>query len=101
MDRDAAGIGGPHRARIRFASARKHIDKGFVAIALFVELLKADVSSDACIQSCVYAPNHRRQVCHERVAHASSCGCVQLLPNIWPMTTAGDTLRVDIIRGLS
>src|SRR5438552_6078216 len=100
MDRDAAGIGGPHRARIRFASARKHIDKGLVAIAIFVELLKPDVSSDACIQSCVYAPNHRRQVWHEREAHAPSCGCVQLLPNLWPMTMAGYTIGFEIIRSL-
>src|SRR5206468_10483347 len=100
MDRDAAGIGGPHRARIRFASARKHIDKGLVAIAIFVELLKPDVSSDSCIQSCVYAPNHRRQVWHEREAHVSSCGRVQLLPNLWPMTMAGDTIGFEIIRSL-
>src|SRR5437867_11990665 len=100
MDRDAAGIGGPHRPRIWFASAREHIDEGLVAIAIFVEVLKPNVSGDACIQSCVYTPNHGCQVRYEREAHAPSCGCVQLLPNLWPMTMAGDTVGYESIRSL-
>src|SRR5438552_10267145 len=97
MDRDAAGIGGPHRARIRLASARKHIDEGFVAIAIFVKLLKLHVSGDARIQSRVYTPNHGRQMRYEREAHAPSCDCVQLLPNLWPMTMARHTVGFVII----
>src|SRR2546422_10504131 len=100
MDRDAAGVGGPHRARIRFASAREHIDEGLAAIAIFVQLLKLDLSSDSRIQSCVYAPNHGRQMRYEREAHAPSCGRVQLLPNLWQATMAGHNIGFDVIRSL-
>src|SRR6266571_1983757 len=100
MNRDAASICGPHRARIRFASVREHVDERLAAIAIFVQLLKLDVSSDACIQSCVYTPNHGRQMRHEREANAPSCGSVQLLPNLWPITMARNTIGFEIIRSL-
>src|SRR5258706_3907538 len=100
MDRDAAGIGGPNRARIRFASAREHIDEGLFAIATFVKLLKLNIGSDARIQSRVYASNHWRQMRHERQPQTPSCGCVQLLPNLWPMTMAGNTVGFEIVRSL-
>jgi len=97
MDRDAAGVAGPHRARIRFAAAREHIDERLAAITIFVQLLKLPVSSDACIQSRVYTPNHRCQMRYEREAHAPSCGCVKLLPNLRPVAMPGNTVGFEIV----
>src|SRR5712691_5959234 len=44
-----AGIGGAHRARIRLAARRQHIDEGLAAIALLEEALEVDVLRDARI----------------------------------------------------
>src|SRR6266852_2805089 len=98
MDRDTASIGGPHRPRVRFTPVWEHVDEGLATIALFVQPLKLDVGSDACIQCCVYATNHGRQMRHERKTDAPSYGCIQPLPNLWPMTMAGNTIGFEIIR---
>src|SRR2546427_9874383 len=60
--------------------------------------LKLDVGSDACIQCCVYATNHGRQMRHERKTDAPSYGRIQPLPNLWPMTMAGNAIGFEIIR---
>src|SRR5258708_8951547 len=98
MDCDPAGIRGPHRARIRFTSAREHVDERLAAIAIFIQSLKLDVRGDARIQSCVYPPNHGRQMRHEGETDASSGSGIQLLPNLPPMTMAGHTIGLETIR---
>src|SRR5258708_19857152 len=97
MDRDTAGIRAPHRARIRFTSAREDVDERLAAIAILIQSLKLDVRGDACIQSCVYAPNHRHQMRHERETDASSGSGIQLLPNLRPMTMPGRAITFEII----
>src|SRR5882724_2815796 len=99
MDCDTAGIGAPHRARIRFTSAREDVDERLAAIAILIQSLKLDVRGDACIQSCVYAPNHGHQMRHERETDASSGSGIQLLPNLRPMTMAGHAIGFEIIGG--
>src|SRR5437879_12349657 len=98
MDRDTASIGGPHRARVRFTPVGEHVDEGLATIAIFVQPLKLDVGSDACIQCCVYATNHGRQMRHERKTDAPSYGGMQTLLNLCPTTMARNAIGIEITR---
>src|SRR5438552_15955980 len=58
MERDAAGIRGPHRARLRLPSASTHIHGACAATAFFATLLKTHFSGDQRVQSAAYPRNH-------------------------------------------